>query len=93
MPQREKIPPFGFEPTAGCLFNHGKKFYQLKTFFVNSNYDIFQQKVIEIHAFHKIAGQKAHMVELGKVEDMRFQQNGRGHVELAADVEEILQKV
>ena len=24
MPQREKIPPFGFMPTAGCLLTHGK---------------------------------------------------------------------
>ena len=72
MPQREKIPPFGFMPTAGCLSNHGKKFYQLKTFFVNSNYYILQQQIIEIDRLDEVAGQKAHMVELRKVEDVRL---------------------
>ena len=33
------------------------------------------------------------MVELRKVENMRLQQHGRGRVELAADVEQVLQKV
>ena len=72
MPQREKIPPFGFMPTVGCLFNHGKKFYQLKTFFVNLNYDILQQQIIEIDRLDEVAGQKAHVVELRKVEDVRL---------------------
>ena len=33
------------------------------------------------------------MVEFGKVEDMRFQQNGRRGVQFAADIEQVLQKV
>ena len=54
---------------------------------------IFQQQIVEIHPFDEVAGQKAHMVELRKVEDVRFQQHGRGGIQLAADVEQVLQKM
>ena len=35
MPRREKIPPLGATPTAGCLSHHGKMICQHKSFFVN----------------------------------------------------------
>ena len=42
---------------------------------------------------HEIARRELHMVEFRVVEDVRFRQNGRGNIELVANVREIFEKV
>lgn len=54
---------------------------------------MFEEKAVEVDFFHEVAGEEAHMVELREAEDVAFQQHGRGNVQLAADIEEVLQKV
>lgn len=55
--------------------------------------DIFQKKAIEIHAFHKIAGQKFDVVEFREIENMRLQEHGRGDIHFVAYIHEIGQKM
>ena len=55
--------------------------------------DVFQKQIVEVDALHEVARKKAHVVEFCKVEDMRFQQDGRGNVHLVADVEKVVQKM
>lgn len=41
---------------------------------------IVKNKLVKVHRFRKVAGNKAHRRKLCVVEYMRFKQNGRGYI-------------
>ena len=54
--------------------------------------NVFENQAVIIELFDEIAGQKIDVVELGKVEDVRFEKHGGGDVELLADLGQIVEK-
>lgn len=54
---------------------------------------MLERELIEIKVFDKITGHKLDSVEFGKVENMRFHKDGRGHVERLTDLGEVVEKV
>ena len=54
---------------------------------------MFEQEVIEIDAFDKIARVKTNVIEFGEVKDVGFKQDGGRNVELAADICKVIEKV
>lgn len=54
--------------------------------------NVFQDKPVIVEALHKIAGEKIDVVELGKVEDVRFHQYGSGNVQRLTDFREIVEE-
>ena len=41
-------------------------------FSADSDDDVFQKKIVEIDPFHEVARKKTHVIEFGKIEDMRL---------------------
>ena len=57
------------------------------------NRNIIQNKLIEFGLFGKVARQKAHRAEFGKVYYVRFHKYGRGDIEFFANVRKVREKV
>ena len=57
-----------------------------------SNDYVFKYKFVEVHGFGEVAGQKAHRVELGIVENVRLHQHGSAYIKPLADVCKIGEK-
>lgn len=55
--------------------------------------DVFEKKLIVIEFFHKIAADKADVIEFCKIEDVRFEQNGGRNIQRLTDFGEIVEKV
>ncbi len=54
-----------------------------------SKHDVFENKLVEAHAFGKIARNKTDGVKLRIIEDMRFQKHGRGDIQLLANIRKV----
>lgn len=65
--------------------NYGRRF--------SSDDYIFQHKFVELGGFGKIAWKKPDRVEFRIIENMRFQQNGRGDIQPLANIGEITEKL
>lgn len=57
------------------------------------NRNIIQNELVEIGFFGKVARQKAHRAEFGKVYYVRFHKYGRGNIQLLAHVRKVVEKV
>lgn len=53
---------------------------------------IFENEFVEVNEFGEVARNKAHGVELGVVEDVRFHKHRRGYVERLAYVRKVCEK-
>ena len=60
-------------------------------FSILNNY-VFEYEFVEVDGLGKVARDKAHGVEFRVIEDMRFQQHGRGDIEPLADIRKVLEK-
>ena len=49
--------------------------------------------MVVTQALHEIARDEFHVIELGKIENMRFRQYGSGDIQLAANINQIIQKM
>lgn len=78
---------------ADRLCESRKKISVTETSAADSDDDVFQKQIIEIYALDEVARQKAHVVELREIEDVRFQKDGRSDIHFVADAEKIVQKV
>ena len=68
-------------------------FYILARFTLAKLQQIFYKQVIVAQTLHKIARKELDVVKLGKVEHVRFCQNGRGNIQRLTNLYHIIEKV
>jgi hypothetical protein len=76
-----------------CFFSRFYAFLRLFCAALRFLIQVLQKQMVVAQTFHKITGNEFHVIELCKIENMRFRQHGRGDIQRMANVREIFEKV